>query len=179
MKKLLSLLVWASITVSGFSQSFYTETGTAVFYSKVPLHNFSGTSNTMIGLINLADSTIDFYLDLETLDTGNGKRDKDMKLTLDTENYPYGEFFGKLTSGFDLDNPKEQEVTVEGVFKIHGKEKQITVNGTLKPDGETLQLNASWILRLEDYEIEPPQILFIKVDQEQEIKINAVLSIKE
>lgn len=179
MKKLLSLLVWVSITVSGYSQSYYTETGTAVFYSKVPLHSFSGTSNSLIGLINLTDNTVDFYVDLETLDTGNGKRDKDMKLTLDTENYPYGEFFGKLTSDFDVENPAEQEVTVEGVFKIHGKEKQITVSGTLKPDGETLQLNASWILRLEDYDIVPPQILFVKVDQEQEIVINAVLTIKK
>lgn len=179
MKKLLGIIFWTSLAVSGFSQSFYSETGTAIFYSKVPLHTFSGTSNTLTGLINLDDSTVDFFLDLETLDTGNGKRDKDMKLTLDTKNYPYGEFFGKLTSEFDPNNPVDQEVVVEGMFKIHGKEKEVTVTGTLKPDGETLHLKASWILRLEDYEIVPPKLLFIKVDQEQEIEINAILTIKE
>tara|TARA_R110000868_G_scaffold304437_3_gene564992 strand:+ start:12802 stop:13341 length:540 start_codon:yes stop_codon:yes gene_type:complete len=179
MKKLLSILLFTCLTVSGFSQSFYTETGTAIFYSKVPLHNFSGTSNSLIGLINFDDSTVDFYIDLETLDTKNAKRDKDMKLTLDTENYPYGEFFGKLTSEFDLESTAEQEVMVEGVFKIHGKEKEIIVEGTLRRDGENLYLKAGWILLLEDYEIVPPQILFIKVDQEQEIEINATLTIKE
>lgn len=179
MKKLLGILFWTSFVVSGFSQSFYTEAGTAIFYSKVPLHSFSGTSNTLTGLINLADSTVDFYVDLETLDTGNGKRDKDMKLTLDTKNYPYGEFFGKLSSAFDPNNPVDQEVTVEGTFKIHGKEKEVTVMGTLRPDGKTLHLKASWILNLDDYEIVPPKLLFIKVDQAQEIEINAALTIKE
>ena len=66
-----------------------------------------------------------------------------------------------------------------GIFKIHGKEKEIEVNGTLKREGDKLHLKAGWILLLEDYEIVPPQILFIKVDQEQEIKINAILTIKE
>lgn len=179
MKKLFIFIFFTAISFSGYSQSYYTEQGTATFYSKVPLHSFSGTSNTLIGLINLADSTVDFYIDLETLDTGNAKRDKDMKLTLDTKSYPYGEFFGKLTSTFDPESLMEQEVKVKGVFKIHGKEKEIEVQGTLKPDGKALHLKASWILLLEDYDIVPPQILFIKVDQEQEIEINAVLTIKE
>ena len=87
MKKILLTLSSLIFSVSGIAQNFYTESGTAIFYSKVPLHSFSGTSNTLIGAINLVDKTVDFYLDLETLDTGNAKRDKDMKLTLDTENY--------------------------------------------------------------------------------------------
>lgn len=179
MKKLLPILFLIGFTANTFSQSFYTETGTAVFYSKVPLHSFSGTSENLVGLINLDDSSIDFYLDLETLDTGNGKRDKDMLLTLDVEKYPFGEFFGKMTSDFDIDLQQEQDVTVEGVFKIHGNEQDVVISGTLTPEGNTVKLTAGWILKLEDYEIEPPSLLFIKVDQEQEIEINAVLTIKE
>ncbi len=175
MKTLLSLIFSITVSLSVFSQSFYTETGTAVFHSKVPLHTFSGTSEVLTGLINLTEGTIDFYLDLETLDTGNGKRDKDMKLTLDTKKYPFAEFTGKITSDFDVEGESEQEVTVQGVFKIHGEEKEIEVNGTLTPDGENLILKAGWILLLEDYKIEPPKLLFIKVDQEQEIEISAVL----
>lgn len=179
MKRLLLILFLVGLASSAFSQSFYTETGTAVFYSKVPLHSFSGTSENLVGLINLDESTIDFYLDLETLNTGNGKRDKDMLLTLEVKKYPFGEFFGKMTSEFDVDLQQEQDVTVEGIFKIHGKEQNVVISGTLTPEGNTLKLTAGWILKLEDYEIEPPSLLFIKVDQEQEIEINAVLTIKE
>lgn len=164
--------------VSGLAsaQSFYTETGTAIFYSEVPMHDFEGTSENLTGLIDLDKNIVDFYLDLATLDTGNGKRDKDMRLTLEVEDYPYGEFTGELISNFDSDSEIEQEVTVKGTFKIHGEEQDVEIKGTLTPQGESLVLHASWILRLEDYKIKPPQVLFLKVDQEQEIEIKAVLN---
>ena len=157
------------------AQSFKTEEGKATFYSKVPLHSFEGNSENLTGLINLDDGTIDFYIDLETLDTGNGKRDKDMKLTLETKKYPFAEFFGKLVSDFDPESFSIQDVTVRGTFKIHGEEQEIEVDGTMQMREDGLFITAGWILRLLDYNIEPPKILFIKVDQEQEIKIEALL----
>ncbi|MFV1883810.1 MAG: YceI family protein [Balneola sp.] len=179
MKKILLIVFVLAVSINGYSQSYFTDSGTAVFHSKVPLHTFSGTSENLTGLIDLENGTVDFYLDLETLDTGNAKRDKDMKLTLETEKFPFGEFFGKITSEFDAASNEAQDVTVEGVFKIHGKEQNINVNGQITLDGNQLKLTAGWILKLEDYEIKPPSLLFIKVDQEQEIELSAVLTIKE
>ncbi len=179
MKKVLFTILSLAFSISAYSQSYFTDSGTAVFHSKVPLHTFSGSSQNLTGLIDLENGTVDFYIDLETLDTGNGKRDKDMRLTLETEKYPFAEFFGTITSDFDPTLQEAQDVVVEGVFKIHGKEQNIQVNGQLTPDGDTITLKAGWILLLEDYEIEPPKLLFIKVDQEQEIELNATLTIKE
>ena len=160
---------------TGFTQSFKTETGKATFYSKVPLHSFEGVSETLVGLIDLDKGTVDFYIDLETLDTGNGKRDKDMKLTLETEKYPFAEFFGKLVSDFNAESNDVQGVKVKGTFKIHGEEQEIEVNGTLQMTDEGLHVTAGWILNLLDYKIKPPKVLFIKVDENQEIKIDALL----
>ncbi len=171
------LLALFAVSISN-AQSYYTESGTAVFHSKVPLHSFTGTSENLTGLINLDNGTVDFYLDLATLDTGNGKRDKDMKLTLDVENHPFGEFFGKLVSDFDATKSGPQTAIVEGTFKIHGNQQDVRIEGELSKGGDQIRLNASWILRLEDYDIVPPSLLFVKVDQEQEIEINAVLSLQ-
>lgn len=179
MKKVLFTILSLAFSISGYSQSYFTDSGTAIFHSKVPLHTFSGSSENLTGLIDLENRTVDFYIDLETLDTGNGKRDKDMRLTLETEKYPFAEFFGEITSDFIPSLQETQDVTVEGVFKIHGKEQNIVVNGQLTPDGDQIKLTAGWILLLEDYEIEPPKLLFIKVDQEQEIELKATLTIKE
>ena len=178
MKKLILTFLFILIVASqGFAQSYFTETGTAIFHSKVPLHTFSGSSENLTGLINLDDNTVDFYLDLATLDTGNGKRDKDMRLTLDVENHPFGEFFGQLVSEFDPSIIEPQAAIVEGKFKIHGNEQDVRIEGELTKNGDEIILNAGWILRLEDYEIVPPSLLFVKVDQEQEIEIEAVLKL--
>ncbi len=174
MKKIFLLLLFASF-LKVQAQTYYAETGSVKFTSSVPLHTFSGTSENLVGQINLDENTVDFYIDLETLDTGNAKRDKDMLLTLDTKNHPFGEFFGKLTSEFDASSYEEQNVMVKGIFKIHGEEKEIEVNGTLKKTTEGLMLTAAWTLLLEDYKIVPPKLLFIKVDQQQQLEINALL----
>jgi polyisoprenoid-binding protein YceI len=157
------------------AQAYYADNGTAIFYSKVPLHNFSGTSKNLVGRIDLENQTVDFYIDLETLDTGNGKRDRDMLKTLNTKEYPFGEFFGKLLTPFDTESTEKQEVSVSGVFKIHGHEKEIQVDGTLQKIDNKLQLHAEWILNLDDYNIKPPQFLVLKVDEEQEIEIDITL----
>lgn len=157
------------------AQTFYTEEGSVKFTSSVPLHAFSGTSENLVGQIDLSEGTVDFYIDLETLDTGNAKRDKDMLLTLETKDHPFGEFFGKITSEFDPSSSDEQMVTVEGLFKIHGEENEIVVEGTLSKTDAGLVLNAAWVLLLDDYKIIPPKLLFIKVDQEQKIEITALL----
>lgn len=159
-------------------QVYQTNEGVAVFTSKVPLHTFSGQSNQLVGQINLADSTVDFYLDVNTLKTGNRKRDKDMRITLEAEEYPFAEFFGKLVTGFDPTRSKEQVVRTAGNFTIHGKSSAVEISGTLTPTTDGLQLSASWHLNLADYEIVPPSLLIIKVDEVQEIQIEALL-IKE
>lgn len=158
------------------AQTFMTEAGHAEFTSSVPLHTFTGTSEQLVGKINLADSTVDFYVDLTTFDTGISKRDKDMRRTLNTEEYPFAEFYGKLITPFDTSAGKAQSVTVEGEFSIHGITRDIQIDGTLQKTGEGLQVNAAWVVNLADYEIEPPGILFYRVDEEQEVKIEALLT---
>ena len=157
------------------AQVFTTESGHASVTSHVPLHTFTGESDRLVGRISLADSTVDFYLDLTTLDSGIGKRDKDMRRTLETDEYPFGEFFGKLVSPFDPELDGPQEATVAGAFTIHGVTRQVEIRGTLTLEPEGLRLEAAWELNLADYEIVPPSLLIMKVDEVQEMKINAVM----
>jgi polyisoprenoid-binding protein YceI len=176
MKKIIStLFIIVTLAAAIQAQSFMTETGKATFHSEVPLHTFSGSSEHLTGKINLVEKIVDFYLDLTTLDSGIQKRDRDLRETLNTDKYPFAEFYGKLISDFDENSDSLQEAVVLGNFKIHGVENEQQFTGTLemKPDG--LMLKASWVLRLKDYDIVPPSLLFIKVDQEQKIEIEALL----
>lgn len=158
-----------------WGQAYMTKSGHAEFDSSVPLHSFTGKSDHLVGKINLDDSTVDFYLDVNTLETGISKRDKDMLETLEAEEYPFAEFFGKLKSPFDPDKEGAQKVTVDGEFTVHGVTKEISVEGTLENLSEGLQLDAAWTLNMENYNIEPPGILFYRVSEEIDIRINALL----
>ncbi|MBO6574481.1 MAG: YceI family protein [Rhodothermales bacterium] len=172
--RLITLLAALVLVAPVAAQSFLTETGHAEFESSVPLHSFVGESDALVGRISLPDSTVDFYLDLETLDTGIRKRDKDMRKTLKTDEFPFAEFFGKLTSDFDPAGGV-QDVSVEGTFTIHGVSRPLTVEGTLEPTADGMVLNAAWVLNLDDYDIKPPSLLIVKVDPQQKIQISALL----
>lgn len=174
--KYLLILYLASLPVISSAQVYKTEAGHAEFHSEVPLHSFTGTSDHLVGLINLADSTVDFYIDLNTLDTGINKRDADMKETLETEKFPFAEFYGKLVSGFDSTSNASQNVTVQGEFSIHGVTRQVQIEGKLEKTDRGLKVNASWILDIEQYDIEPPGILFYRVEKEQDVEIEALLT---
>lgn len=172
----LSVILLALLSApDGYAQSFMTRTGYVEFHSTVPLHSFNGKSKHLVGKISMPDSTVDFYVDLTTLKTGIGKRDRDMRKTLNTEKFPFAEFYGKLLTPVDLSDTTVQPARVRGEFKVHGISDKVTIEGSLKPTGEGLRIEASWILLLKDHDIEPPGILFYKVDQEQKIHINALL----
>lgn len=118
-------------TGSAQAQSFKTESGHAAFTSSVPLHTFTGLSDHLVGRIDLGEATVDFFLDLTTLDTGIGKRDKDMRETLETDRFPFAEFFGTL-EGFDPASSAVQPVRVRGAFKLHGVSREVEIEGTLQ-----------------------------------------------
>jgi polyisoprenoid-binding protein YceI len=168
------LMVFAICPVQG--QSFFSDEGHVEFTSNVPLHSFTGESEQLTGRLDLAENTVDFYVDLSTLDTGNGKRDKDMRSTLETEEFPFAEFFGSFVSLPDPEGPSSQDVEVEGEFTIHGVTRMVRVPGTVTFTAEGVRVKASWTLQLDDYDIEPPRLLIFKVDEEQVVSIDMLLN---
>lgn len=155
--------------------AFETRSGHAEFTSSAPLHSFTGKSDHLNGLIDIDENIVDFYLDLETLKTGIDRRDRDMYKTLNVEEFPFAEFTGELTSSFDFDEDESQQAVVQGTFTVNGESREITVQGTLQKTDEGVKLQASWSLDLRDYDIEPPGILFYRVSNIQEVRIEATL----
>jgi len=171
---LFALFVYLNPTVTE-AQAFMAKDGYVEFRSEVPLHSFKGVSNHLVGKIDLDKNTVDFYVDLATLDTGNEKRDKDMRETLEVSEYPFAEFFGRLVTDFDISSSEPQKATAKGEFTVHGVTNTIEVTGTLQKVEAGLKLTAEWVILLTDYNIEPPGLLFYKVDDDQDIKIETVL----
>ena len=171
-RNLTLILALACFPIPLLAQSYYAENGTANFTSSVPLYEFTGTSKQLTGLINFNDLSVDFYLDLETLDSGIKKRDKDMRLTLETKKFPFAEFYGSLLDSVDLTNLNPQKIRTRGNFSIHGVTREIVVEGQITVEQTALHLTANWEISLDDFNIVPPSLLIVKVDQIQKVSID-------
>ncbi len=158
------------------SQTFMATDGYVEFVSTAPLLEFKGTSNNLAGLINLETKEVDFFVDLASLDTGNRRRDRDMRQQyLETEKYPFAEFKGMLTTEFDPDIEGEQPATVEGDFTMRDISRELTVSGSLEATDGGIRVRAGWTVKLEDFNIDRPRVLFYELSEVQTINIDILL----
>ncbi len=158
------------------AQVYKTENGKVAFVSKAPLNEFTGTSENLQGLIDLNQNMLDFFVDLNTLNTGIGLRDKHMRDNyLETKKHPYGEFTGRLKTPLEMAIGKTYEVVAVGDFKLHGVSKSIEVPGQIKVLSESqLELTANFKVKLGDYKISVPKVVFYELSEIQEVNIQAV-----
>ena len=95
-----------------------------------------------------------------------------MRLTLETKKFPFAEFYGNLLDQVDLTETKPQKIRTSGNFSIHGISQEMEVSGEITIEQNILHLTANWEIRLDDFEIVPPSLLIVKVDQIQKISID-------
>lgn len=169
------------LSYSAVGQEFLTKNGEVIFLSKAPLNEFEGKSSFLNGLINLDKNLLDFFIDLNTLKTGIGLRDSHMRENyLETDQYPFAEFTGKIAQAPTLMVGERIPVKALGVFKMHGREKQIEVVGFLtKLQNGKINLNADFTIKLTDYKISIPSLIFYELAEEQKVTINATLTEKK
>lgn len=170
-------LVWS---LPATAQEFNTKAGKVQFLSKAPLSEFIGESKALKGLINLEKNLVDFFVDLNTLNTGISLRDKHMRENyLETKKFPFAEFTGKFDVVPNLKSTF-QKVDVLGTFKLHGIAQEVRISGEIRQlfSGD-LELRANWIISLEDYKIEVPKLVFYELAAEQQINIDVIMNPKK
>jgi len=174
---LLGLLLFGVGASEARAQSFYAQDGFIAFTSGATLHTFQGRSQALTGRVDFEGRTVSFYVDLETLDSGNRRRDRDMRQNyLQTRTYPFAQFEGRMPEGLSLDAlARETPVRVEGSFRLKGVERPIVVEGTATRVPEGVRVVARWTLQLSDYGIERPRVLLFEVSEEQTIDLDIVL----
>jgi polyisoprenoid-binding protein YceI len=148
------------------------------FVSDAPIEDFEGITDQIDGYVYWKDldftnnSELYFEVDLNALDTGIGLRNRHMRENyLETDQYPITHFKGKMMSS-DAVNDTTVSVEARGDIFIHGVEKPLTVMANLikKPDG--YRIKANFIVKLSDFQIEVPSIMFYKIDENMDLQLD-------
>ncbi|MCX6148318.1 MAG: YceI family protein [Candidatus Kapabacteria bacterium] len=150
------------------------------FTSKMTLDDFDGTTDKIDGFMadskdGLLNSNFYFEVDMNTLTTNMGLRDRHMRDNyLHTSKYPKSNYKGNITSVQEKNG--KFEVVVEGDFFIHGVGKKTKINASLIPDGNNgFKVVAKFIVKLTDYKIEIPQMMFAKINENMDVVIDFML----
>ncbi len=150
------------------------------FTSKMSLEDFDGTTEKIDGFLadasgGLVNSTFYFEVDMNSLTTNMGLRDRHMRDNyLHTSKYPKANFKGTITSVQDKGG--KFEAIAEGDFTTHGVAKKTKIYVTLIPDGNNgYKISTKFIIKLPDYKIEIPQMMFAKINENIDMLIEFFL----
>jgi polyisoprenoid-binding protein YceI len=166
------------LLLAGEYQVDKTQENLVKFISDAPLEDFEGVTDKIDGYIFwegdnlLQNSEVYFEVDLNSLDTGIGLRNRHMRENyLHTDKYPFTHFTGNLTSAEQTDKGAYQ-VAVDGTMFIHGVEKPVKVDGQMIPVEGGFRIQTKFTVSLSDYNIEVPQLMFMKIDENMKLELD-------
>lgn len=142
------------------------------FTSSTPILDFEGITNHIDGYIYWEgddyfekNPTCYFEVNLNSIETGNGKRDRDMRERLETHKWPYATFTGKFTKVELMDSVViTYRVVARGKMMIHGVEKEMTIPGIISIQEGNMYVVAEFDVKLTDFDIRIPGVLMFKVN---------------
>lgn len=177
MKYLFFLFLCISLSAQEF-QVDKSKSNSVKFISNAPIENFEGVTNQIDGYLylvsfdDLTKNQLYFEVDLNTLDTGIGLRNRHMRENyLETDKYQFTYFEGKIDS-IKLLSENKYEVLVSGKMSIHGVTKDISLNGTIIKDEKNIQIESNFSVALSDYKIEIPKLMFMKIDENMKLVLD-------
>jgi len=156
------------------------------FTSSVSVLTFEGTTDKVDGYVYWEGdemfkekSQVYIEVDLNSVETGIGKRDRDMRDVLNAKEFPATTFTGAFENATAIEGMENAwNVTVKGTFMVNGAENEISVPGKITMEDGRMHVVADFMILLNDYDIEAPSLAaFIKVAQE--IKLNLDFYLKE
>lgn len=182
----LSILILTGLLQAGEWHVDTSAKNMVKFTSSVTVLTFDGTTDKVDGYLYWEGeemfkekSQVYIEVDLNSVETGIGKRDRDMRDVLNTAEHPATTFTGTFSNATPVEGMENAwDVTVEGKFSVNGVERDISVPGKITKEDGSLHVVADFMILLDDYNIEAPSIAaFIKVAQE--IKLHLDFYLKE
>lgn len=161
-----------------------SDSNSVKFFARASLGNFTGKTGQISGFITwegedtLSTSQVYFEVDLASLDTGIGLRNKHMREKyLQTDTYPKAVYEGKLLQWI-LQPDSTYLVKTEGMLTIHGVERPFSTIGKLVKKGETYQIYLNFNLNVTDFDIKKPRFLLSSMNEVVALQLNIVLRLK-
>jgi len=157
------------------------------FTSDAPLEDFEGVTDRIDGFLSfsgeglgegtdLSASEFYFEVDLASLDTGIGLRNRHMRdKYLETDEFPYASFSGRVAR-LVADSTGAYLAVTRGVFSVHGVERERDIECRAEPVGQDLRVSCAFQVVLSDHDIPIPKLMFMKIDEVMELDLDLFLS---
>ncbi len=174
MKRLLLVwVVWLVITPALQAQKYHVTGGFIKFYSEEVLENIEAVNEQVKGLLDSASGKLAFVVPIEGFVFERALMQEHFnEKYMESDKYPQATFSGRIA---DYQPGESGKVWADGDMTIHGVKRHIKVPGTIRFDGDKVLINSVFMVKLADYGIEVPELMFQKIAEEVEVTVSLTL----
>jgi polyisoprenoid-binding protein YceI len=167
MRILLLLFLSAQLLTA---QKYKIEKSLVTFYSAAPVEDIKAVNTKASSFFDKSTGEVVFSIPINQFQFEKMLMQQHFnEKYMESEKYPRASFQGKI-EGIKNDL-SQQQVRAIGILTIHGVSNQIEVPGQLKFIGNKIEMNAVFIVKLEDYQIKIPAIMWKNIAEEIEVTV--------
>jgi hypothetical protein len=173
MIRILSLVIILLLHFNGFSQKrYFSEKSNITFFSGGVIEDIKASNTKVTSILDLLSGEVayllnpkDFQFEKKLMQVHFNEK------YMESEKYPRSSFKGKI-EGLNASTNTLQQVKAVGKLSIHGVTRDVDIPGTLHIEGNTVTLRAKFLVKLMDYDIKVPQIVWQNIAQEVEVTVH-------
>jgi hypothetical protein len=169
--KLIGLVLALFVFLNASAQKYTTETGIISFFSDAAVEDIDAKNNAVGSIFDTSSGEIVFLVPIKDFQFDNRlMREHFNEKYMETHKYPKSSFKGRV-QGFDPKKQGIQPVKVSGKLIIHGVTRDIEEHGTMEIVGGKVVAKSKFKVKLVDYAISVPQIVWQNIAEVIDVKI--------
>ncbi len=153
------------------AQKYRLSSSEVSFFSEAPMENIEAFSEETKSIFDESSGEIAFIVPIKSFIFDKSLMQEHFNENyLESDKYPNARFEGKLVH-YDPDKEGEQQVRAKGTLTIHGVSQPVDVPGTVIRDSSGIGMEANFPVKVADYDIEIPKIVFYNIAEEVEVRV--------
>ena len=165
-------LFWV-VALEGTAQKYVAEKSSITFFSDALIEDIKAVNTTGASILNVQTSDLVFSVPIREFQFRKKLMQEHFnEKYLESDKYPKATFSGRLVD-FDPAQKNSQSVKAKGKLNIHGIAREVEIDGTAVA-GDIIILSSKFKIRLADYKIEIPQLMFRNIAEEVEVTLEFI-----
>ena len=157
------VLLFLCVSMASYAQRYRLVAGNVTFFSDAPMEDIEAENTEISSLFDVGTGVAVYKVKISGFQFEKSLMQEHFnEKYLESDKYPESTFRGRIR-GYDPQLSEWQQARAEGDLKIHGVTREIAVDGQVKFSGDRMQLKATFPVKLEDYKIKIPKVVFYNI----------------
>ncbi len=171
MKKTFLLIAGLVIAFLAHAQKFSADKSYIKFFSDASIEDIAAENTKASSIYNSATGDVVFSIPIKEFEFDKSLMKEHFNdKYMETDQFPKSTFQGKI-SDYVPTATGEQKATAIGKLTIHGVTLDVQIPGTMENANGKLTMKAKFIIKLADYKIKIPQLLWKNIAEQVEVTL--------